>query len=231
MKKQEKLLMAFLAIIMCAGICSCEKDDDSESGSNSQSTSSLKGHKYVDLGLSVKWATCNVGAETPEDYGDYYAWGEVEPKAEYNWSTYFDSPNRDGKSFIKYALDKKTTLAPEDDVAHVKWGGGWRMPTTAEQRELCKRCSWEWTSQGGVNGYVVTGPNGNSIFLPAAGYRGDSGLNNAGSYGYYWSSSLYKYDSDSDSDFAYYLYLFSIKNDWDYYGYRYYGQSVRPVCQ
>ena len=178
------------------------------------------GHEYVDLGLSVKWATCNVGASSPEDYGDYYAWGETEPKAEYNLSTYFDS-NSD-----KYATNKNTQLDPDDDVAHVKWKGTWRMPTKAEQDELREQCTWTWTSQGGKNGCKVTSKkNGNSIFLPAAGYRYDSGLSSVGSSGYYWSSSL----GTSYSGSAYDLGFNSDRVDWGYLDRRY-GQSVRPVC-
>ena len=173
----------------------------------------------VDLGLSVKWANCNVGANSPEDYGSYFAWGETEPKSTYNWSTYFDS------NYDKYAIDKKTLLDPEDDAAHVNWGGDWRMPTKAEQDELRTNCTWTWTTQNGVKGYKVTSKvNGNFIFLPAAGYRYDSSLNLVGSYGYYWSSSLY----GNYSDYAYFLGFFSSNVDWDYY-YRYSGLSVRAV--
>lgn len=172
----------------------------------------------VDLGLSVKWATTNVGASSPGDYGDYYAWGETETKSTYNWDTYFDS------NYEKYATNKKTKLDQDDDVAHVKWGGSWRMPTKAEQDELREKCAWVWTTYGGHNGYVVVGSTGNAIFLPAAGFRNVSSFS-AGSFGYYWSSSLY----EGLSDFAYELYFGS--------GYvlrslngRNYGRSVRPVC-
>ena len=185
------------------------------------------GHEYVDLGLSVKWATCNVGVEKPEDYGDYYAWGETQTKSFYDWSTYLDSPNRDGKSFTKYNNNGgKTQLLPEDDVAHVKWKGTWRMPTKAEQDELQEQCTWTWTSQGGKNGYKVTSKkNGNSIFLPAAGWRGDGELSNAGSDGNYWSSSL-----NPNYDFnAFGLYFDSGGWNWGY-GLRLYGHSVRAVC-
>lgn len=207
-----------------------------------------KPHEYVDLGLpsGIKWATCNVGADRPEDYGDYYAWGETETKDTYNWSTYkwcsdelwtgmtrYTCP--DGKtSGIWYGGkgtfvgDNKTTLAPEDDVAHVKWGGKWRMPTSAELDELrdTDHCTWTWTTRGGKNGYLVTSKNnGNSIFLPAAGYRSDTALLLADSFGYCWSSSLYKGGSYD----AYYLYFAPRLVVWGSY-YRFYGQSVRPVC-
>ena len=122
-------------------------------------------------------------------------------------------------------VDNKTVLDPEDDVAHVKWGGNWRMPTKAEQKELLNNCTWTWTTQNGVNGYKVTGPNGNSIFLPAAGYRYGTGVNIRGS-GYYLSSSL----CSCSSYYANYLYFYSDYYDWDSL-YRYYGQSVRPVSE
>ena len=151
----------------------------------------------VDLGLSVKWASCNIGASSPEEYGDYYAWGETVTKDRYDWSTYKLGPSSSGP-FSKYCtnksygtVDNKTVLGPEDDVAHVKLGGNWRMPTEAEQDELMIRCTWKWTQINGVNGYKVIGPNGNSIFLPAAGGRYSTGTSNVGVRGNYWSSSLY----------------------------------------
>ena len=191
-------------------------------------------HAYVDLGLSVKWATCNVGAGNPEDYGDYYAWGETETKSDYSWSTY-KWCNGSSETMTKYCtysdygtVDYKTQLDLSDDVAHVKWGGNWRMPTNDEFTELrnTSNCTWTWTTQGGKNGYKVTSKkNGNSIFLPAAGCRLDGSLLNAGSYGDYWSSSL----STSSSDRAYYV-LFDSSDVLRNYGGRYYGRSVRPVC-
>ena len=130
-------------------------------------------HEYVDLGLSVKWATCNMGASSPEEYGDYYAWGETETKSTYDWNTYKWCKGSEN-TLTKYCtdsdygtVDNKTVLDPEDDVAHVKWGGNWRMPTDAEIEELRENCIWKWTTQNGKNGYKVTSKkNGNSIFLP-----------------------------------------------------------------
>lgn len=192
------------------------------------------GHEYVDLGLpsGIKWATMNVGATKPEEYGDYFAWGEIEPKEEYNWETY-KWCNGSQKTQTKYCtsltfgtVDGKTVLDPEDDVAHVKWGGSWRMPTKEEQDELREKCTWTWTSLNGVYGRKVTGPNGNSIFLPAAGYRYNSIPSNAGPYGNYWSSSL----RSGDMSFgAYYFYFSSGVVDWNDDD-RYYGNSVRAVC-
>ena len=192
------------------------------------------GHEYVDLGLSVKWATCNVGATTPEEYGDYFAWGEVEPKTTYNWSTYKYCKGT-LETLTKYCYDSdygkngftdnKTVLDPEDDAATANWGGEWRMPTKAEQDELLNNCTWTWTTQKGVKGYKVVGPNGNSIFLPAAGYMFEGTLYNAGSYGHYWSSSLYTVIPG----YAYYVHFYSVYVDWDGSN-RYYGLTVRPVC-
>jgi len=153
--------------------------------------------KAVDLGLSVKWADRNIGASAPEEYGGLYAWGETKIKTDYSWATYKWCLNREGNRFSKYvterdygSTDYKTTLEKSDDAARANWGGGWRMPTQAEFEELKSKCTWEWTRQGGHEGYKVTGPNGKSIFLPAAGiwrYRRSS----AGFEGYYWSSTLY----------------------------------------
>ena len=179
----------------------------------------------IDLGLSVKWASFNVGATSPEEYGLWFAWGETEPKGTYNWSTYFDTTDG-GSTFIKYNNNGgKTVLDLEDDAAHVNWGGNWRMPTYDELNELKTKCTWTWTTQNGVYGQKVTGPNGNSLFLPAAGYRYDSSLNFAGSTGYFWSSSLY----ESDSYDAWLVNFGSGDVDWRNGG-RCIGRSVRPVC-
>ena len=196
------------------------------------SISMIAGHEYVDLGLSVKWATCNVGASSPEEYGDYFAWGEVEPKEVYDWNTY-KWCNGSEYSLTKYCtnssygtVDNKTTLELSDDAARANWGGSWRMPTREEQDELRQQCIWTWTTQNGVNGYKVTGTNGNSIFLPAAGYRDDSLFDYAGSLGYYWSSSL----NTGNPGGAWYVYFVS-DSVHRYSNERYCGFSVRPVCQ
>ena len=191
-------------------------------------------HEAVDLGLpsGVKWATCNVGANSPEEYGGYYAWGETEEKSNYDVSTY-KWCNVSCGTLTKYCtnsdygtVDNKTVLDPEDDVAHVKWGGDWRMPTTEEQRELLNECTWEWTTLNSVNGYKVTGPNGNNIFLPAAGYRDGTDVDFRGDIGLYWSGSLYS----NRSFFAYNLCFLDRSYDWDYDS-RYFGLSVRPVLE
>ena len=193
------------------------------------------GMECVDLGLSVKWATCNIGASKPEGYGNYYAWGETATKDYYDWNTYKYGSDED--ELTKYCrdrdygiVDNKTTLEKGDDVAYTTLGGKWRMPTDAEWAELIKQCHWSWVTYSGVKGYMVEATNGNSIFLPAAGYRYGSSFHNAGFGGYYWSSSLFSgsYSSNymcfNSSDG-----LSSI-DDWTK-GYlkRCLGFSVRPV--
>ena len=192
-------------------------------------------HEWVDLGLpsGTLWATCNVGANAPEEYGDYFAWGETAPKDYYDWSTY-KWCNGSYTTMTKYCTnssygyngftDGKTELDPEDDAAHVNWGPSWRMPTTEQQRELYEKCSSTWTTLNGVNGRLFTGPNGNTLFLPAAGYRLDESLSGEGSYGYYWSRTL---DPDYSSS-SYYLYFNPGGVHW--YNYRRYsGFAVRAV--
>jgi len=197
---------------------------------------SLHGHDWVDLGLpsGTRWATCNVGANSPTDYGNYYAWGETSTKTTYDWSTYRYC-NGDYDKLTKYCseseygnngfTDNLTTLQSSDDAATANWGKGWRMPTGVEFEELTNNCTITWTTQKGVNGRLFTGPNGNSIFLPAAGYRLDSSLYGGGSYGLYWSSSL----DTGDPINPWHLLFYS--DDCDVYGfYRISGLSVRPVC-
>ena len=189
----------------------------------------------IDLGLpsGTKWANMNVGAYSPEDYGGYYAWGETEEKEDYSWSTY-KWCNGSVYTITKYcinsdygAVDNNTVLDPEDDVAHVIWGGSWRMPTLEELKELLNNCIWTWRSQNGVNGYRVTGPNGNSIFLPAAGYCDDMVIEKIGYYGYYWTSSISSYDGNNYCP-AYDLGFGSGGRD-IYSDSRFGGHCVRPV--
>ena len=192
-------------------------------------------HAYVDLGLpsGLLWATCNVGAETPEDYGDYFAWGETQPKDTYNWSTY-QYCNGSNNTLTKYCnnpdygyngfTDNLTTLLSEDDAATANWGSDWRMPTEEEWQELYNNTTCTWTTQNGVNGRLFTAVNGNSLFLPAAGCRLGSSLYGVGSYGDYWSRSL----NTDDPYIAWYFYFDSGNCDVSYY-YRYYGLSVRGV--
>ena len=182
------------------------------------------GHGYVDLGLpsGTLWATCNVGASKPEDYGDYFAWGETQPKTTYNWENY---KWYNGSSSTKYtASDGLITLQPSDDAATANWGGGWQMPSRAQWKELLDNTTKKWTTRNGVSGMLFEAKNGQSLFLPAAGCRDGSSLIGAGSSGGYWSSS----HSTDGSDGAWYL-LF--KSDYcDMINtYRYYGLPVRPV--
>ena len=183
-----------------------------------------KEHDYVDLDLpsGTLWATCNVGANKPEDYGDYFAWGETQPKDVYNWSTY---QYYEGWNMTKYTWNERLTfLLPEDDAATANCGNGWRMPTEEEWHELYSNTTVTWTQQNGVNGRLFTASNGNSLFLPTAGYRWDSGLDDVGSNGGYWSSSLY-------TGYPYDAWGFGFSSD----GYgvgvsvRYFGRSVRAV--
>ena len=206
--------------------------EDETTGPGTPPTNVENGHEYVDLGLSVKWATCNVGASQPEEYGDYFAWGETEPKEVYEWSTY-KWCNGSDNTLTKYCtnssdgtVDNKTVLEAADDAAAVNWGGKWRMPTEAEQDELREQCTWTWTTQNGVNGYQVTGPNGKSIFLPAAGYRVVGDLFFEGSYGYYRSSSLC-----TDNPSAVWGVLYDSVRVYKSGSNRTLGLSVRPVCQ
>ena len=166
--------------------------------------------EYIDLGLSVKWATFNIGATTPEEYGDYFAWGETEPKAKYGWAQY-KWGNGENKALTKYCnkaaygengfTDNLTQLLPEDDAAHVNWGGNWRMPTAAEFDELINNCTIEKTTMNGANGYLLTSKiNGNSIFLPMAGcYNFDlqqDKLYENNSILYYWSADMWYNDNN-----------------------------------
>jgi hypothetical protein len=179
---------------------------------------------YVDLGLpsGLLWATCNVGANAPEEYGDYFAWGETMPKDVYKWDTY---QYGDGSTFTKYSgSDGLTTLLPEDDAATANWGSSWRMPTVEDWEELYNNTTVTWTTQNGVNGQLFTGSNGNSLFLPAAGHRYLSDLYDAGSSGYYWSSSLVTDNPDVAWDLYFGLGDCAVNGC-----YRYYGPSVRAV--
>lgn len=182
----------------------------------------------VDLGLSVKWASFNVGASSPEEYGDYYAWGET---SDYSESSYKWCDGTSG-SLTKYntqsqygSVDNKTVLELSDDAAYTNWGGSWRMPTDAEWTELRTKCTWTWTTLNGVNGCKVTSQtNGNSIFLPAAGYRGGTTLRQTGTSGDYRSSSL-----NSDSPTAAWGIVLNQGGVYRYSSDRRSGQSVRPV--
>ena len=217
-------------------------------GSGVIATSSIKVCGFpevVDLGIvvngkTIKWASLNFGASSAEEYGEYYAWGETEPKpkSNYSWSSYewsygsynFLTKYNNSSIYGSSTVDNKTVLEADDDVAHVKLGGNWRMPTDAEWTELMNNCTWAWTTLNGIKGYRVTGKKSGytnkSIFLPAAGEWGDTYSNFVGSNGYYWSSSLYS----DDPRYAYYVDFYS-----SHVGrsseVRRYGLSVRPVSE
>jgi hypothetical protein len=179
----------------------------------------------IDLGLpsGTKWASCNIGANKPEEYGDYFAWGETEKKEIYAWGTY---THCNGSEIACHDLGSDIS-GTEYDVAHVKWGGKWRMPTSDNIQELLDNCKSEWTKLNGVIGRKFTSKiNGNSIFLPAAGYCWNGNLGHVGKGGYYWSSTQSPYHLY----YAYYLYFRSGRAYW-YLDNRYYGRNVRPVMK
>ena len=189
-------------------------------------TGTINGHEYVDLGLSVKWATCNIGASSPTDYGNYYAWGETRTKSDYmsrNSVTFYLS---EAELKSRSIIDTDGNLTSAYDAARVNWGSTWRMPTFEEIKELKEKCIWTWTTQDGRNGYRVTGSNGKSIFLPAAGCRSYTSLCNAGSFGYYWSATC----AATITSEAYSLYFKSDCYDWSNY-LRLCGRVVRPVSE
>ena len=208
-------------VLLCVSLCvmfSCKPEED-DSAITPQANK-INGHEYVDLGLpsGLKWATCNVGASKPEEYGNYYAWGEISPKAEYteeNSITYDEEMN-------------DISGNPQYDAARANWGGSWRMPRENEMEELLDYCEWEWTQKNGVNGYKVIGRNGKSIFLPAAGRRLGSSLDDAGSSGRYWSSTPL-----DNYCFDYYAYCLGFYSDFQSMGddSRFNGRSVRPVAE
>lgn len=173
-------------------------------------------HGWVDLGLSVKWAKCNIGAAKPEDYGDYFAWGETTPKSSY----YSDT----SKTYGKHIGNIKCN--PQYDAARANWGGTWRLPTWAECQELRDQCVWEWDSQGGHSGSRVTSKiNGNSIFLPASGWRFGPLVCLIGRLSCYWGAT----PDPTDDHFACYFYSDSSRFGVGWY-FRHYGYPIRPVC-
>ena len=188
------------------------------------------GHRYVDLGLSVKWATCNVGASKPELYGDYFAWGETQPKGYYDWSNYkwcngnYDSLTKYNTDSIYGTIDNKTVLEAADDAARANWGGNWRMPTTEEWNELQHNCTWTSTYLNDILGYEVTADNGNSIFLPASGYFWGESVSIGYGVAHYWSNSLTSdpLEAYSGSFDGWSIYTTDMT--------RAFGLAVRPVC-
>lgn len=200
-------------------------------------------HEYVDLGLpsGTLWATCNIGANSPEEYGDYFAWGETSGynggKTCFNWETYkytLTYHELDGtvkkyctKSSASGVVDNKTELEPEDDAATVNWGSEWQMPSNAQLEELVNSSytTTSWTTLNGVSGrMIISKSNGKRIFLPAAGFRLGITYIADGEYGGCWSRSLY----EANSEDSHLLFFSSSKIITGYY-YRVHGYSVRPV--
>ena len=242
-----KKILLLMAVVLPFVFVSCG-DDKNEPDTPDK-------HEYVDLGLpsGTLWATCNVGADSPEQYGDYFSWGEVVPKGNYDWPYYkwahwvYDTISDHHyhvveETWYKYFVedwtengivkgDCKMELDPEDDAAYVNWGSKWRMPTLEQFQELVENCDWQWTNRKGVNGQLVTGPNGKSIFLPAAGGRIDH-LYNDGICAYYWSRTLCSRDKlaieAADQHNAYILFFDSWSNE-VWYDTRTDGQTVRAV--
>ena len=205
---------------------------------NSPLTGFVNGHEYVDLGLpsGTLWATCNLGANKPEDYGNYYAWGETRTKSTYNWDSY-KYANGSYNKMTKYCrksdygnngfADNLTELEPDDDPATVNWGSSWHTPSFEQWNELLANTTNKWTKRKGVRGRLFTSKNnGQTLFLPAAGSRSHNELLNAGSFSFYWSSSL----SSSEPDQAWHFYFRSDCFYLDDFP-RYNGLSVRPVRQ
>lgn len=196
--------------------------DDVDSIVYYNSTGYINGYAYVDLGLSVKWATCNIGASSPESTGNRFAWGETSTKS------YYMKGN--SKTYEVSMSDRKDISGDSTyDAATANWGSPWRMPTKDEMQELAKNCTWEWTTYNGTQGCLVTGPNGNSIFLPKSGYSYATTVNSVtqskGSDGYYWSST-----SNGGTYSSYYLYFGKTgAHNASNTIWRYYGIRIRPV--
>ena len=220
MKKTLKRF-AMLSVAMLLIFAGCEDDfgpehDRGNNGGGGATTGTINGHDWVDLGLpsGLKWATCNVGTTTPEGYGNYYAWGETTTKTSY-----------DESNSVTYGVSMNDISGNANyDAARSNWSSTWRMPTKAEMEELVDNCTWTWITQSGVKGYKVTGANGNSIFLPAAGGYVGSSRYYVGEYGYYWSST----PNESNTIYAYILYFLSGYHSVNWSG-RGSGHPVRPV--
>jgi hypothetical protein len=223
------------------GTCTITVSATDGSGVSATCTVNVNIHEYVDLGLpsGTLWATCNIGADNPEDYGLYFAWGETTGYTQdttdghsFNWASYKYAID-DYNTLTKYCndsyygyngfTDTLTELEPGDDAATVNWGSDWCMPSHAQFVELLDECTWRWRYSG-QRGFEVVGPNGNILFLPAAGSRSGTSLQEADDWGYYWSRSL----KSGYPSYAYDLYFYSASWSWSY-DYRATGQSVRPV--
>lgn len=227
---QELIYLLITGVILCT-LSACSSDDDEK-----YDPIEVNGHEAIDLGLSVKWAACNIGATTPTEYGSYYSYGETTTKNKYYWDTYkwCYGDNRDMLS--KYCSDNEcgdvdnlTTLTTSDDVATVKWGNKWRMPTKEEYKELLERCTLKWVQKNNVNGCLVTGPSGKSIFLPASGFRSLTDLRHLGKYGSYLTATI------ADDNNCAYTFAFDQEKEIDewgiFSGLRCFGFPIRPVTE
>lgn len=232
MKRMLILLLNFCIVFICASFVSCNDDnEENEPDAPIQEDVEITPGQAIDLGLpsGTIWAGWNVGASLPEEYGGYYAWGETEEKKHYSWDTYkywVDSDCNDVFDYDEITNIGTNISGTQYDVARQKWGGSWRMPTKMEFDELTSKCTWTWQQYKGVWGQKVTGPNGNSIFLPAAGSRYESSLECDGSDGHYLSATLHE-------DCFYYgalgLYFGNGGYDSNAVWARCSGYSVRPV--
>ena len=202
MNRVLKAVVALLLIVAAILVAGCNKPDDPNNGGNNGGNDTIAHHEFVDLALpsGILWATCNVGADTPEDYGDYFSWGETSAKEIYDWKSYryglFFNERYELNKYCTDSLlgldgfvDNLTVLEPADDAATANWGTDWRIPTIVEWDEMFQNTTSVWTTQNGVNGWRFTASNGNSIFLPAAGYWWESEFNGA-DLGVYWSVTL-----------------------------------------
>lgn len=229
--------ITILGILSLSFLFSCSKGENKSSDEETKTvkrshtaelTGSINEHEWVDLGLpsGIKWATCNVGATEAEEFGNYYAWGEIEPKSEYtsiNSITYKVPFRKLRKSGI---VDESGILTAEHDVASIEWGKPWRMPTMEEFSELIDECTWNFASFNGVNGYLVTGPNKKNIFLPAAGFMQNTTEVNIGDFGDYWSSTVVPELSGIAHSLGY-----SSKSHGRRRYARYAGRTIRPVTE
>lgn len=222
-----KKILLLMAIVLPYVLISCDNKKDEPV--------TPEEHEYVDLGLpsGTLWATCNVGANAPEEYGDYFAWGETAPKEVYSWETYkWCKGSHD--TMTKYCTqndfgfngftDGKTELDPNDDAATANWGSSARMPSIEQIQELMESCTWKWTTRNGVYGELGTGPNGNTIFLPAASERHNDSFGTPGHNGYYWSRS--SYSKHVQGAYFLFFYQFGMYCDGDE---RFLGRTVRAV--
>ncbi len=218
----KKLLLFLILCVANPAFVGCsDEEQGAQGGSGSENkvaTGTHEGHQWVDLGIGVKWATCNIGATTPEEYGDYFAWGEISPKTEYT--------TENSITYGRHIDEVAVVGNPSYDAARANWGGKWRLPSLWDIYLLEDLCSWISCVQEGHEGYKIVGPNGNSIFLPAAGRYDGRSLLGAEEVGVYWTS-----EPTTSNIYNRYAYVLEFQrgyfktNDWE----RAYGLTIRPV--